>query len=282
MWKRLTGIFALIAWFSAAVAAQPVADTLQCETVIKDLKQVSAVYAVGNDQLYLVETERHRILKLGADGERLDSLGNQGFGDYQFDTPTDVDATNGLKIYVSDRNNNRIQVYDRRFQYLTTIKADGRNLPVHTYRPGRLTVNRLGELFFYDGDSENIIKYGINGEYESSIAIRSDGRLGKPADLAAFDDKLLLADPSQGVIHILSSNGSYIRFIGGLEGVHAVSVYGNSIWALTEKYLVHLDRRGRWMEHKILPRSLGMKLIDLSVYDGRVYLATRGSLLLVR
>lgn len=281
MWKRLTGTFALIAWFSAAVTAQPVSDTLQFETVIRGFEHLSAIYAVGNGQLYLVETGRHRILKLTSDGERLDSLGNQGFGDYQLDTPKDIDATNGLKIYVSDRNNSRIQVYDRRFQYLTTIKADGRNVPEGTYRPGRLAVNRLGELFFYDGDSDSIVKYGINGEYEYAISIHSDERLGKPADLATSDDKLLLADPSQGVIHILSSNGSYIRFIGGLEGVHAVSVYGDSIWALTNRYLIHMDRRGRWIEKRILPRHPDIKPIDLSVYDGRVYLATRESLLLV-
>jgi len=275
MWKKLTGIFGLMAWFSVAAAAQPVADTLRLETVAIHLDHAAAIYAVGNEQVYVVESGRHRLLKLSSNGQRLDSLGNQGFGNYQFDQPVDIDATNGLKIYVSDQNNNRIQVFDRRFQYLASIQAGGAPIPANRYIPGRLTVNRMGELFFYDDDSDSIIRYGINGEYRGHFPIRDDDRLNIPADLASVGDKLLLADPAQGVIHVLSSNGPYIRFIGGLKGVHALSIYGGSIWALTEDRLVQLDSRGRLQSGKWLPASEGKKFVDLSVYDGRVYLLTR-------
>jgi len=53
-----------------------------------------------------------RIVKIAKDGTWLKAVGTFGSGDGQFNTPHGV-ATDGKgQIYVADRNNNRIQVYD--------------------------------------------------------------------------------------------------------------------------------------------------------------------------
>lgn len=161
----LLGIIFLVSSF--ALRAQESADNL--EVIYSGLDNPTSIYAT-QDYLFVVESGKHRVLKLDHNGKLIETLGGLGSGDYQFDTPIDIDATNGLKIYVSDYRNNRVQIFDRRFQFLSTIKAaQGQR----SFRPTQLVVNDFGELFVYDESSKSIYRYDENGSYRTSFTLHS-------------------------------------------------------------------------------------------------------------
>ncbi|HBX67068.1 MAG TPA: hypothetical protein DEG32_13255, partial [Balneolaceae bacterium] len=68
-----------------------------------------------------------------------------------------VDATNGLKVFVTDYNNRRVQVFDKRGQYLSSIAGKDTFGNTRRYNPTQVSVNGLGEVFFVD-ESENYIR----------------------------------------------------------------------------------------------------------------------------
>ena len=65
-----------------------------------------------------------RVAKLNKDGDWLKSWGDPGNGEGQFSTPHNIVADSSGAIYVADRNNRRIQVFDSDGKYLRTIRID--------------------------------------------------------------------------------------------------------------------------------------------------------------
>lgn len=239
--------------------------------IVTGLQDAHSLYVTSIPNLYIVETGRHRILKVALNGQRLDSLGNQGMGSYQFDHPVDIDATNGLKIYVSDYNNGRIQVFDRRFQLLSSITPPAGNNDFYTYRPSSLVVNNMRELFFYDEGSERIVKYNSNGEFDSSFPIQPNKISTTIADLGSFNDQLLVPDAREGVVHFLSNNGQYIKFIGGFNDIkiEGITTDPASIWILTDSQIFQLNGQGARQHSYKLPEYI--EPADLAVYQNQIF-----------
>lgn len=241
---------------------------LTLQVIATGLNDANSLYITPDNVLYLVEAGANRILRLDRNGVRLDSLGRMGFGDYRFDRPYDVDATNGLKIYVSDYNNHRIQIFDRRLQYLTTVDLTDISGYGRAYRPTRIAVNAFGELFVLDEEQMSLLKFDRNGRFEFSIDLRSPGIRDMPVSMAIAGEMIFLADPAGGIIHLVSVSGSYERFIGGMTPIHALAAYGGTVWAASGKMLYELDGRGRVI------REFGIEGIDtvISVAAGKEYL----------
>jgi len=178
------------------------------------------------DFIFIVEQGKNRILKLDLQGKITETLGGLGTGDYQFDKPVDIEATNGLKIYISDRNNNRVQIYDRRFQFLTTVKAraTGRD-----FFPGQMIVNDFGELIFHDQRAGVLRIFDENGSELPYGLLSRD--IQAVNDIKISGEHMFILDRQSGVIHELSINGRYDNFIPAGK-VTAFYPSGNDIWAV--------------------------------------------------
>lgn len=244
-------------------------DIVQLDGSFDDAR---SIYITNQPLLYIVETGRHRFLVLNAEGTRLDSIGNQGFGHYQFNRPLDIDATNGLKIYVSDYHNGRIQVFDRRLQFLSSITPPRGNEEFFRYQPTVLAVNDDRELYFYENDNGRLVQYDENGELLTSFRIRGDRNLRSPADLDTRNGQLLLADSARGALHFMEREGQYNKFIGGLEGIRGITTSPTGIWVVTDNRLAQLGEKGRLKRE--FSWSEPIQPVDVAVSRNYIYLLT--------
>lgn len=265
-------IFTLLLGAGEVKAQSQQLDFRPVSTALNDAGSISIT---PSGLIYIVETNRHRMLVLSSDGERIDSLGSQGRGDYRFNRPVSIDATNGLKIYVADRNNGRVQLFDRRLQYLSSItsdKIDNRN----RFQPAQLVVSKIGDLIVYDSDQHLIHIFDPNGNYSRAIDLRRY-QIGSNLQLKISDSILLFYDPDQGVIHRFSVDGGYLNFIGGFKD--AMSIYGSdsNIWAVYADRIVRHTRRGEPVQTYKFNQSLPVK--DLSIFENTVFLLTARQLL---
>lgn len=64
----------------------------------------------GEDRLYVVDALAHQVDIYSLKGETLTKFGEQGFGPGQFNYPNDV-TIQGNRIYVTDRENDQVQVW---------------------------------------------------------------------------------------------------------------------------------------------------------------------------
>lgn len=242
-------------------------STLTLEEMTTGLHDAVSIYASSGGNLYIVEQDKNRFLKMNTAGERLDSLGRLGSGDYRFDQPVDIDATNDLKIYVSDYQNRRIQAYDRRLQYLSTVQLP-RRAGATEFRPTALSVNRSGELFFFDEDRYRIYRIGGNGSYQDHFDARSIADIRELTGIAALDD-LYLADPNQQVVHRMTSNGTYLGFFEGGDNLKGISSHNRKIWVLSDNYVDVFSERGSLLHRFVLEKPGDVH--DLAVFRNHIY-----------
>ncbi len=197
---RFISILLFILGYNASLQAQE-NEQEEKDIIFSGLENATSIYAT-QDHLFVVESGKHRLLKLDHNGNLIETLGGLGTGDYQFDTPIGVDATNGLKIYVTDYGNERIQVYDRRFQYLGSITGES-GFQNRRISPTQLVVNDFGELFVYDDASKAILKFDKNGNFMDEFDLSGL----QASNIEIRNDELIITDRISGQIGVMSQNG---------------------------------------------------------------------------
>lgn len=256
--------------FSKLHAQDFVADTLYA-----GLNKASS-FTVTNNAVYIVESGAHRVIKISPSGKLIEGYGNRGSNNYQFDGPTDIATTTGLKIYVSDPGNNRIQVFDKRWQYLSSIRGNEKFRTKAEINPGFLGVNRLGEIFFYDSKSKSLGKYDEDGAYLDQIPVPSE--IKDVSGLQVVDSKIYLLDKKSGLIHQLSENGFYETYFLA-EGVTA---FFNANQILYTADRTSLKQQQRQDIQTILNIPGGAEIKDIMVVDQAIYMLTAKYLIKVQ
>jgi DNA-binding beta-propeller fold protein YncE len=119
-----------------------------------------------------------RIVKLSADGKFIKTWGRKGSAPGEFDTPHALAMDSRGRLFVADRGNNRIQIFDQ----------DGTFIDQWTQfsRPSGLFIDRNDVLYAADSESGSVNKE--HGDWKRGI------RVGSPNDgsVTAF-----IPDPAQ-------------------------------------------------------------------------------------
>ncbi|MEX0610283.1 MAG: hypothetical protein WD016_08675 [Balneolaceae bacterium] len=234
------------------------------ELLYKNLDNATSLDVTPN-AIYIVEQGRNRLLQLDHSGELLESMGGRGSGDYQFSRPIDVDATNGLKVYVSDYNNRRVKVLGRRGEFLsqiTALKHFGRQRNIS---PTQISVDELGQVIFYDESTNSIQR--INEEADLIDEFRLDNEILRVDDMILVGQLLFILDSEAELIHVLSENGNYELFYPAKD-VFAFHTDGETIWKSFASRLVIENRNS---EDRIIEFGERIPVVDIDVMDGTMY-----------
>ncbi|MGD9127330.1 MAG: peptidyl-alpha-hydroxyglycine alpha-amidating lyase family protein [Planctomycetia bacterium] len=132
----------------------------------------------------------NRIVCLDPQGKFKFAWGEKGTGAGQFDVPHDIVIDKNQKIYVADRSNNRVQVFDRKGQFLKQFKDVGTpyGLEIIPGETEKLLVTDANDngphrVLILDLDGNVLTAFGTKGDKPGqldiphSIAIDRDGNL---------------------------------------------------------------------------------------------------------
>ena len=90
-----------------------------------------------------------RILRFSPDGEFVDSWGGKGSGPGEFDGPHALAFDSKGRLFVADRSNNRVQIFDKDMQFVAEWKQFG--------RPSGIAIDQDATLYVSDSESGKII-----------------------------------------------------------------------------------------------------------------------------
>jgi len=153
----------------------------------------------SNGIIYVADSKNHRIQQFTSDGEFLSSFGKYGYGDGKLKIPVDV-AIYGDFIYVSDPGGYKIEKYTSDGIFLKSFDYNFGGFPV---RPGGLTIDPDGNIYFVDAAKYRVIKINSDGRTLASWGSvgKGNGNFIEPKDIV-LDNRgyLFVLDSSMGLV----------------------------------------------------------------------------------
>lgn len=116
-----------------------------------------------------------RVVKFGKDGVFIKQWGKKGTGDGEFDLVHDIAVDAKGRVYVADRTNARVQVFDSEGKFLTKWTDVG--APWGLYH-----VARENAIYMADGLNNRIVKLNLEGQILGILG--SHGKLPGKLDFA--------------------------------------------------------------------------------------------------
>lgn len=226
--------YKIFSWFLAVVWCLPEARgqgpvQLELTAVFNEspselslLKKPESFAISLTGDLYIADTGHNRLVKLNAKGDYVTHVGGFGWKSGQFDMPVDVTCPDALNVYVADRNNQRIQRYDKNLEYIsslgssreTALSSDQNKKAFDLGYPAGVAVSSQGDLFCTDGERNVIRKINRFGSVESTFGGFSEGRgkLIHPTRVKVTRRFVYVVDESRIVVY--DYYGNFISDVG--------------------------------------------------------------------
>lgn len=156
--------------------------------------------AVANDGSFYVSDgyENSRVIKYSAGGDYLFEWGKKGKGKSEFNIPHGIALDGSENVYVADRENNRIQVFDPAGKFIRQISHEsfgaicavafaGRKL----YAVDDLSLFKLkhlgSDIFVFDTTGKVQTRFGRSGSYSGKKAWLHDLAIDNDENIYAAD-----------------------------------------------------------------------------------------------
>ncbi|MBP9502484.1 MAG: hypothetical protein KBF17_10020 [Candidatus Promineofilum sp.] len=195
----------------------------------------------GSGNVYVADTDNHRIQKFDADGGYQTEWGSNGAGNGQFQYPGGVAVDGSGNVYVTDTNNNRIQKFAGDGTFLMAFGWDVVSGNVDTdfeicqsgdtckdglpgsgdgqfSYPYGVAVDGAGNVYVADTYNHRIQKFDSSGAYQDQWGILGnlDGRFYNPAGVAVDGSgNVYVADTLNHRIQKFGGNGNWQATWGG-------------------------------------------------------------------
>ena len=179
---------------------------------------------ISNEVVYVAEHIGHRIHMLTTGGEFIGTFGKKGSGIGQFNASSDVKISPDGRVYVADKYNNRVQVFNPDWTISHIIDSSSVPDDVWFYSPSGIAFDRLGDVHVICFSSVTVFtptgqfvqRYGGVLNQPECIAIDPSGY----SLVTSWDNTLSVYDPSGGLVHSIRE----------FNHPHGVSVSHGSVW----------------------------------------------------
>ena len=94
------------------------------------------------------ENGNNRVVKFSGDGRFIEAWGGTGYGPGEFRTLHTIAIDNEGRVFVGDRTNNRIQIFDQQGEHLATWIQFG--------RPSGIAFDAHGRIYVADSESDDV------------------------------------------------------------------------------------------------------------------------------
>jgi hypothetical protein len=164
---------------------------------------------------YVADRHTNEIFKIDTLGNVRKYIGGYGWDEYNFDDPIFIYSTL-LNVYVTDKNNHRIQIFDKDLNFITQLSNQnpqpGNNNLDNTIfgYPLGCVVSSMGDFFILDSENKRILKFNPSGNYLLQFGGYDAGKyyLSDPKRLAITNDnKIFVLDNNDLIIFDQFGNG---------------------------------------------------------------------------
>lgn len=187
----------------------------------------------GAGEIYVVDAGADKLYQWTENDNRLKFIGGKGWGNLEFDRPTDVCASFPLDIYVADYNNRRVQRFDRKLNFIQSFTED--NLPSSysgSFYPRACALSSQGELFVVESEGKRILKFSQSQNLQKEFGSYSAGAgtLEEPVDITvSHGDTVFVLDAHRIVEYDIFGNYVGAVSLPSADAALALNCFENGI-----------------------------------------------------
>ncbi|MCE1189170.1 MAG: hypothetical protein LWX56_08500 [Ignavibacteria bacterium] len=210
----------------------------------------SAVSFCTNDlnEFYIIDSVSSNIIRIDETGVKQKEAGGFGWDTGVFDSPVSVTSAT-LQILVTDKNNHRIQLFDRNLILAGIISLSAENLNYSFRYPIGAVRSILGEYFILDSENSQVVVFSPSGGYSLTFGGINSGAaaLQLPTKIRMFGENIAVLN-AKG-ISLFDHFGNAIRTIPVPDGTIDIASDNDNIYTLSAKTInVYSGTTGNWQE----------------------------------
>jgi len=247
------------------------------QTEVKGFANAVSLTVDAKENIYVLDADANEVVKFTNDLTYIKRNGKQGWAEGQFDSPTCVDGSSGLDIFVSDGKNKRVQRLDLELNPITVLKTNLIDFPseLQFNEPIATLVLNSRELYVLDGDNNRIVLYkdgrnptNVFGDYTSG-----KGQLARPVKLLKDEKNFFyILDKELKAIIRFDNLGNYVSTLT-VAGLETFTILGNILYMFNGKEIILYDlNKNSIIEKKKIPgNQLKKKIRDFLVLPNKKY-----------
>ena len=164
----------------------------------------------GTDNIYV--SSEHKLQNFTSSDELIKCVGQEGRKEGEFDVPRGVTLYNN-EVYVCDRNNRRIQVFDLDLNFVRSIGSHGTGRGEFD-APYDVKFDTAGNMYVAEYGNKRVQVMDISGHFIRSFGQEGEGKLGGPSALHIADKFVYVSDVSSHCIVVYETSGQFVTKFG--------------------------------------------------------------------
>jgi len=224
--------------------------------------------------IYVTDLNKNEISSFDTLGNKLKDVGGFGWQSGLFDQPVDIFA-NPLAVYIADKNNHRIQQFDRNLNFISSLSSRSEDFESNFGFPLSLAVSNQGDLFILDGENTRVIKFDMFGNFLTSFGGIDGGNfnLKNPSSLSV-DSKGLVFVSDDKTLNIFDSFGNGLNKVNFNHQIKSIRIVFNDYVIVTKNSIQKLIIENESL--KIEPvEVLDVKFSEIKsalIFNNKIYL----------
>ena len=177
----------------------------------EQMKSPAGIAVDDTDNIYV--SSHHKLQKFTSSGELIKCIGRRGWKKGEFNAPRGV-TIHSNRVYVCDRDNHRIQVFDLDLNFVGSIgsigsRGSGRGEFVG---PRDVAFDTTGNMYIVEYGNDRVQVMDSSGQFIRMFGQEGEGKLRRPAALHIADKYVYVSDSTR--IAVYETSGQYVTSFG--------------------------------------------------------------------
>jgi hypothetical protein len=251
----------------------------QLENKIGRFVSASSFYINSAGFIYISDISTDEITAIDTSGNILLKIGGYGWRQSAFDNPADIFA-DALKVYVADKNNHRIQRFDKNLNFNFQIITRESDIEEERFGyPLSAVTSNQGDVFILDSENSRIVKFDIFGNFLQNFGGYDYGNyaLQKPVQLAvSMQNNIFVIDGNQIFIFDQYGNGS--GKITGIEEFTSIRIIFEWLTVTSKDKIYIANLRSPEMSlREILIEGIedNLKIVSALIFNNKLFVLSK-------
>lgn len=180
---------------------------------------IHQIIITEDDDIFVIDNDRHQVFKLTTDGTLLMTLGNgRPYLDSPFNHPTDIAVSRTGDIYVADGDANTcVHKFSKEGEHLLSWGAAGKG-PGQLTTPHSVVVDSQERVFVGDRDTGRILVFTSAGEFTTEWS----DILWRPTSMYLDSDEVLYVADLNCHLNMYDCDGNVLGRAHSAGPIHAI------------------------------------------------------------